>query len=73
MNSVSVGNVPVSAAMRIQSDYDLSRRSINGVFPYMISWVVVVLGTDIVQHNPTLVYGIGLLMLVLRQHTLCYC
>ncbi|MDQ5770163.1 ATP-binding protein [Thiothrix subterranea] len=65
MNSVSVGNVPVSAAMRIQSDYDLSRRSINGVFPYMISWVVVVLGTDIVQHNPTLVYGIGLLMLVL--------
>ncbi|QQZ30196.1 response regulator [Thiothrix subterranea] len=65
MNSVSVGNVPVSAAMRIQSDYDLSRRSINGVFPYMISWVVVVLGTDIVQHNPTLVYGIGLLMLIL--------
>ncbi len=65
MNSVSVGNIPVSAAMRIQSDYDLSGRSINGVFPYMISWGVVVLGTDIVQHNPSLVYGIGLLMLVL--------
>ncbi len=65
MNSVSVGNIPVSAAMRIQSDYDLSGRSINGVFPYMISWGVVVLGTDIVQHNPNLVYGIGLLMLVL--------
>lgn len=65
MNSVSVGNVPVSAVMRAQSDHDLSRRSINGVFPYMISWVVLVLGTDIVQHNPTLVYGIGLLMLIL--------
>lgn len=65
MNSISVGNVPVSATMRVQSDYDLSGRSINGVFPYMISWGVVVLGTDIVQYNPTLVYGMGLLMLIL--------
>lgn len=65
MNSVSVGNVPVSAAMRIKSDYDLSRRSINGVFPYIISWIVLVLGTDIEQHNRPLVYGVGLLMLIL--------
>jgi len=65
VNSVSEGNITVSAAMRVQSDYDLSRRSINGVFPYIISWFVVMLGTDIVQHNPTLVYGVGLLMLTL--------
>jgi signal transduction histidine kinase len=51
--------------MRVQSDYDLSGRSINGVFPYIISWVVVVFGTDIAQHNAPLVYGIGLLMLIL--------
>ncbi|MDD5392440.1 MAG: ATP-binding protein [Thiothrix sp.] len=65
MKSISVGNIPVSAAMHAQSDYDLSRRSVNGVFPYIISWVVVVLGTNIVQINPTLVYSVGLLMLML--------
>jgi hypothetical protein len=51
--------------MHAQSDYDLSRRSVNGVFPYIISWVVVVLGTNIVQINPTLVYSVGLLVLML--------
>ncbi|WML90180.1 ATP-binding protein [Thiothrix lacustris] len=65
MNYVSVENIPVSAAMHVQSDHDLSRRSINGVFPYMIAWVVLALGTDIIQHHSILVYGIGLLMLAL--------
>ncbi|WP_050987990.1 ATP-binding protein [Thiothrix nivea] len=59
------GNIPVSAAMQAQSDSDLNGRSINGIFPYIISWVVVVLGTDLVQQQPALVYGVGLVMLVL--------
>jgi signal transduction histidine kinase/CheY-like chemotaxis protein len=51
--------------MRIQSDYDLSRRSISGIFAYVVSWIVVVFGTDILQHQPVLVYATGLSLLAL--------
>ncbi len=60
-----VGKIPVSTTMQAQSDYDLSGRSISGVFPYVISWFVVVMGTDIAQRQPALVYGVGLIMLLL--------
>ena len=58
-------NIPVSAAMHKQSDVDLNQRSISGVFSYVVAWIVVVLGTDIAQHQAILVYGIGVLLLVL--------
>jgi signal transduction histidine kinase len=51
--------------MQAQSDLDLSRRSISGVFPYLVSWVVVALGTSILQHQATITYNTGLVLLIL--------
>lgn len=59
------GNIPVSAAMHLQSELDLSRRSVSGAFVYVLSWVVVMMGTDIIQQGPIFYYGLGVSLLAL--------
>ncbi|MEB4592773.1 ATP-binding protein [Candidatus Thiothrix sp. Deng01] len=60
-----VGRIPVSAAMHAQSELDLSRRSVSGVFVYVFGWLILVLGTDITQLQPAFVYSMGITLLTL--------
>ena len=60
-----VGKIPVSAAMHTQSEIDLNNRSVSGAFVYLLAWIVVMLETDIAHRQPLVVYGTGLLLLIL--------
>ena len=60
-----VENIPVSATMHAQSHIDLNRRSITGALAYIISWAVVVVGTNILDYSSAIVYGVGLMLLSL--------